>query len=55
MVITPTTVDADATIAVSGTVISGTFSPTFTLGIGDGVITTVVTAENGIVTKSYVC
>ncbi|MCB0149420.1 MAG: cadherin-like beta sandwich domain-containing protein, partial [Caldilineaceae bacterium] len=55
VVITPTTVDADATIAVSGTaVISGTASPTFTLGIGDSVITTVVTAENGIVTKSYV-
>jgi len=52
--ITPTTQDATATIKVNGvTVASGTASASIPLNVGDNVINTVVTAQDGVTTKTY--
>ncbi|MEO6977152.1 MAG: cadherin-like beta sandwich domain-containing protein, partial [Mucilaginibacter sp.] len=52
--ITPTAQDATATIKVNGvTVASGTASAAIPLNVGDNVINTVVTAEDGITVKTY--
>lgn len=52
--VTPTAVDPKATITVSGTaVISGSASSSIALAVGDNTINTVVTAEDGITTRTY--
>jgi gliding motility-associated-like protein len=52
--ITPVTVDASATIKINGmTVASGSASPAIPLKEGPNTITTVVTAGNGVTTKTY--
>jgi len=52
--VTPATSDADLIIKVNGTTVaSGTASPAFPLIMGDNVITTVVTSNDGITTKTY--
>ena len=51
---TPTTVDPNATIVVNDApVLSGTASAPIPLVVGENVITTTVTAQNGVKTKSY--
>ena len=50
---TPTVADATATVKVNGTaVVSGSASAPISLNVGDNVITTVVTAQNGT-TRTY--
>ncbi len=52
--LTPTLVDGTATVTVNGTsVTSGSASSSVPLAVGDNTITTVVTAEDGITTKTY--
>ncbi len=52
--VTPTTTDPNATVKVNGTtVVSGTASGPVALNVGQNIITTVVTAQNGTTTKSY--
>ena len=52
--VTPTTVDPRATIRVNGvTVISGNASGSITTNVGDTSITIVVTARDGVTTKTY--
>jgi hypothetical protein len=52
--VTPTVADATATVKVNGvTVASGTASSPITLNTGGNVITTVVTAQDGVTTKTY--
>ncbi|WP_166727778.1 cadherin-like beta sandwich domain-containing protein [Mucilaginibacter gilvus] len=54
IVITPTTADATATIKVNGVaVVSGSPSATIPLNVGANIITTTVTAQDGITVKSY--
>jgi len=49
-----TTIDNTATIKINGmTVVSGAFSPAVPLNLGQNVINTVVTAQDGITTKTY--
>jgi gliding motility-associated-like protein len=50
----PTTSDATATIKLNGaTVASGASSQTIPLSIGPNIITTIVTAQDGVTTKTY--
>jgi len=52
--VTPTTSDATATITVNGTAVSsGAASGAIVLNVGSNVITTKVTAQNGVTTKTY--
>ena len=52
--VTPTAANAGATITVNGvSVTSGSPSGTISLSVGANVITTVVTAENAVTTKTY--
>jgi len=52
--VTPTTTDHGATVKVNGvTVASGSASGAITLAVGANVITTVITAQNGVTTKNY--
>ncbi len=52
--VTPTAQDATATIAVDGVaVISGMASGSIALAVGQNTITTVVTAQDGITTRTY--
>ena len=52
--LTPTTVDTHATIKVNGTAVtSGTASGSIALAVGQTVITTVVTAQDGVTTHTY--
>jgi gliding motility-associated-like protein len=52
--VTPTTADTTATIKVNGAkVTSGTASTAYTLAVGDNVITTIVTAQDGRTTETY--
>ena len=52
--VTPTTAQANATVTVNGTqVTSGTASQPIALSTGSNVITTTVTAQDGITTTSY--
>ena len=52
--VTPTTGDANATVTVNGVVvISGTASGAISLDEGSNTITVIVTAEDGITTKTY--
>src|SRR4029077_17477246 len=51
---TPTTADATATIKVNGvSVVSGNASQAINLSVGDNVITTAVTAQDGTTMKTY--
>jgi gliding motility-associated-like protein len=53
--ITPTTSDPAATVTVNGTArISGTASAPIALTVGNNLITTVVTAQDKITTKTYI-
>jgi hypothetical protein len=52
--ITPTTNQANATVKVNGvTVTSGSASGAITLNVGSNTITTLVTAQDGVTTKTY--
>ncbi|MFH6951184.1 MBG domain-containing protein, partial [Flavobacterium sp. FlaQc-51] len=52
--VTPFTNDADAAVTINGiTVISGNASGVIALAVGSNVITTVVTAQDGITTETY--
>jgi len=52
--VTPLTSDATATVMVNGTAVgSGTASGSITLALGLNTITTIVTAQDGITTKTY--
>jgi trimeric autotransporter adhesin len=52
--ITPTVQDATASIKVNGvTVASGTASAAIPLSVGNNVVNTVVTAQDGVTTKTY--
>ncbi|BAU52148.1 Cadherin-like beta sandwich domain protein [Mucilaginibacter gotjawali] len=52
--LTPTTSDATATITVNGTAVtSGAASGAIALSVGPNTITTVVTAQDGVTTKTY--
>jgi gliding motility-associated-like protein len=54
MTVTPATADATATIKVDGTTVaSGTASGAITLAVGSNTITTLVTAQDGVTTKTY--
>lgn len=54
VMLTPTVQAADATVAVQGRpVVSGTASAPITVVVGSNVITTLVTAPDGISTKTY--
>jgi gliding motility-associated-like protein len=51
----PVTADPTATVKVNGTAVaSGTVSNPISLSVGSNTITTVVTAQDGVTTKSYV-
>ncbi len=53
--VTPTSVDGNATITVNGVAVnSGEASGNIALDVGINTITIVVTAENGVTTKTYV-
>jgi len=53
--VTPTEQDATATITVNGTAVaSGAASAPIALALGNNTITTVVTAQDGTTTKSYI-
>lgn len=55
VILTPVTQDPTATVAVNGTVVtSGSASPSIALAVGSNTITTVVTAQDGVTTKSYI-
>jgi gliding motility-associated-like protein len=52
--VTPTTADANATVRVNGsTVISGTPSASLPLAVGNNIITTIVTAQDGVTKITY--
>jgi len=52
--VTPTTVDATAAITVNGAAVgSGVASASIALAIGPNTITTLVTAQDGVTTKTY--
>ncbi len=52
--VTPTAADANSTIMVNGTAVtSGTPSGAIALAVGPNVITTVVTAQDAVTTKTY--
>jgi hypothetical protein len=52
--LTPTTLDATATVKVNGTTVaSGSATGALALSVGDNVITTVVTAQDGTTTQTY--
>jgi gliding motility-associated-like protein len=52
--VTPTASDANATIKVNGTIVaSGTASAAISLVVGSNTITTIVTAQDGVTTKTY--
>ncbi|MEO7211984.1 cadherin-like beta sandwich domain-containing protein [Mucilaginibacter sp.] len=52
--ITPTTTDANAIVTVNGTAVtSGSASAPISLNVGLNTITTVVTAQDGVTTKTY--
>ncbi len=52
--ITPTKANANATITVNGVaVVSGNASASILLTVGNNIITTIVTAEDGVTTKTY--
>jgi gliding motility-associated-like protein len=54
LMVTPTTADPTATIKVNGTTVtSGAASGAIALNVGSNVISTVVTAQDGITTKTY--
>ncbi len=54
LTVTPKSADVLATITVNGTAVSsGTASGSIPLNVGPNVITTIVTAQNGIATKTY--
>lgn len=54
LTVTPTAADAGATIKVNGTTVtSGSASGSIALSVGDNTITTVVTAADGVTTKTY--
>ncbi|SHN37837.1 cadherin-like beta sandwich domain-containing protein, partial [Mucilaginibacter sp. OK098] len=54
VMITPTAADPTATITVNNVaVVSGTPSGSIALNVGDNIITTVVTAQDGVTTKTY--
>ena len=54
IMVTPTTTDAGATVTVDGNAVaSGTASAAVALTTGDNTITVVVTAEDGIATRTY--
>ena len=54
MIVTPTTADANATVTVNGiTVISGAASQAIALSVGANNITVLVTAQDGVTTKTY--
>jgi len=54
MMVTPTVTDATATIKVNGTtVVSGAASGSISLAVGSNTITTVVTAQDRITSKTY--
>jgi len=53
--VTPTTSDANATVKVNGTTVaSGTASQSITLAVGQTTINTVVTAQDGTTTDTYI-
>ncbi len=53
--VTPTTTDPNAAVTVNGTsVASGTASGNIALAVGANTITTVVTAQDGVTTQTYV-
>ncbi len=53
--VVPTAQDATATIKVNGvSVASGATSQAVALSVGDNIVTTVVTAQDGVTTKSYI-
>ncbi|MET3022248.1 MBG domain-containing protein [Flavobacterium hydatis] len=55
LTLTPTTTDSNATVKVNGVVVtSGTASGAITLVVGLNVITTEVTAEDGITIENYI-
>ena len=55
LTVTPTVTDPTATVTVNGTpVTSGTASAPIALNSGENIITTVVTAQNGTTTRTYV-
>ncbi len=52
--LTPTKVDANATIKVNGTIVSsGTASGAIGLNVGSNTLTTIVTAQDGATSKTY--
>lgn len=52
--IVPTVADPTATVTVNGVAVaSGTQSPSIPLAVGPNVITTIVTAQDGVTTKTY--
>jgi autotransporter-associated beta strand protein len=54
MTVKPTAAEANATITVNGTpVVSGASSAPISLGLGANIITTVVTAQDGVTVKTY--
>jgi len=54
MTVTPTVEDTTATIKVNGTAVaSGSASGAITLAVGSNTITTAVTAQDGVTTKTY--
>ncbi|MCX6979247.1 MAG: cadherin-like beta sandwich domain-containing protein [Verrucomicrobia bacterium] len=54
MAVTPTVAQANATVTVNGTTVaSGTASGSIALNVGANIITTVVTAQDGVTTKNY--
>ena len=54
MTVTPTSADPTATITVDGTTVaSGTASGAIALAVGSNTITTIVTAQDGVTTKTY--
>jgi hypothetical protein len=54
LVVTPTALDSAASIKVAGVdVVSGSASAPITLSPGDNTITTVVTAQDGVTTRTY--
>ena len=54
LTVTPTVAQGNATVTVNGTAVaSGAASGSISLSVGSNVLTTVVTAQDGVTTKSY--
>jgi len=54
LTVTPTTADVNAVVTVDGTTVaSGTASGAIALAVGSNIINTVVTAQDGVTTKTY--